>query len=147
VFYLLAIISLIKFNNMLQGFKEFIMRGNAIDLAVGVVIGAAFGAVVNSLVTDLITPLISAIIKQPDFSDLAITLNGSVIRYGNLLNAILAFVLMALAIYFLIVVPMNKLFSRFKKPDSPTHVECPECLSKVPIGAKRCASCAQLIAS
>jgi large conductance mechanosensitive channel len=139
--------NLIKLKNMFQGFREFVMRGNAIDLAVGVVIGAAFGSVVNSLVTDLITPLISAIIRQPDFSTLSITLNGSVITYGNLLNAILAFVLMAIAIYFFIVVPMNKLSSRFKKPESPTHIDCSECLSKVPIGAKRCASCAQPIAS
>ncbi|HMQ01470.1 MAG TPA: large conductance mechanosensitive channel protein MscL [Candidatus Doudnabacteria bacterium] len=132
---------------MLKGFREFIMRGNAIDLAVGVVIGAAFGAVVNSLVKDLITPLISAIAKLPDFSELAFTLNGSTITYGNLLNAAISFLLMAVAIYFFIVLPMNKLTSRFTKPPAPTSKDCSECLSKVPIAAKRCANCTQPLAS
>lgn len=132
---------------MLKGFREFIMRGNAIDLAVGVVIGAAFGAVVNSLVKDILTPLIAAIAQMPDFSELAITINGSAISYGNLLNAVISFLLMAAAIYFFVIVPMNKVFSRFKRPESPTEKQCEECLSKVPIAAKRCANCTQPLAS
>jgi large conductance mechanosensitive channel len=132
---------------MFKGFKEFIMRGNAIDLAVGVVIGASFGAVVNSLVKDLITPFISAIARVPDFAELSVTLNGSQISYGNLLNALISFLLMAIAIYFFIVVPMNKVASRFKKPERPTHKDCSECLSKVPLAATRCANCTQPLAS
>lgn len=132
---------------MLKGFREFIMRGNAIDLAVGVVIGAAFGAVVNSLVADIITPIISAIAKVPDFAQLSVTVNDSTIAYGNLLNAVIAFLLMAIAIYFFVIVPMNKLLDKFKKPEAPTHKECEECLSQVPIAARRCANCAQPIAS
>lgn len=97
---------------MLSGFKQFVMRGNVVDLAVGVVIGAAFGKVVESLVTDVITPIIAAIFKQPDFSQLAINLNGSEIMYGNFLNAIIAFLIVALAIYFLVVVPLNKMMER-----------------------------------
>lgn len=97
---------------MLNGFKEFIMRGNVVDLAVGVVIGAAFGDVVNSLVKDLLTPIIAAIFKQPDFSTMAITINGSQIMYGNFLNAIISFLIVALAIYFFVVMPLNKMMSK-----------------------------------
>jgi large conductance mechanosensitive channel len=97
---------------MLKGFRTFIMRGNVVDLAVGVVIGAAFSNVVTSLVTDIVTPLIGAILKQPDFSKLAVTINGSQIMYGKFLNAIFAFLLMALVIYFFVIVPLNKLFAR-----------------------------------
>lgn len=97
---------------MLSGFKTFIMRGNVVDLAVGVVIGAAFGDVVTSLVKDIITPIIAAIFRQPDFSRLAITVNGSQIMYGSFLNSIISFLIVAFAIYFFVVVPLNKLFKR-----------------------------------
>ena len=100
---------------MLSGFKTFIMRGNVVDLAVGVVIGAAFGDVVTSLVKDIITPIIAAIFKQPDFSTMAITVNGSSIMYGNFLNSAISFLLVALAIYFFVVVPINKLMIRAGK--------------------------------
>ena len=100
---------------MLQGFKTFIMRGNVVDLAVGVVIGAAFSGVVTSLVADVITPIIAAIFKQPDFSSIAITINGSAIMVGNFMNSLLSFVIVAAAIYYLVVLPLNKLMTRVGK--------------------------------
>lgn len=134
---------------MFKGFKTFILRGNVIDLAVGVVIGGAFGSVVNALVTDLLTPLIGAVAKVPDFSKLSFTLNGSVFMYGHLLNAVITFLLVATAVYFFIVVPINRLAARGKKEAAaaPTTKKCPECLSEVPLAAKRCAHCAQPLAS
>jgi large conductance mechanosensitive channel len=129
---------------MLKGFREFLFRGNVVDLAVAVMIGAAFGAVVTALVRDLITPLIAAIGGQPDFSSLKFTVNNSEFKYGDFLNAVVAFALMAATIYFVIVVPMNTIQRRFKKPEAPaapTTKECPECLSTIPIGARRCAHC------
>ncbi len=108
---------------MLQGFKSFLMRGNVIDLAVGVVIGAAFGGVVNSLVADVITPVIGAIAKTPDFSGLAFTLNGSKLMYGNFLNALISFGLVAAAIYFFVVIPMNKAMGLGKKNETDKPVE------------------------
>jgi large conductance mechanosensitive channel len=129
---------------MLKGFREFLFRGNVVDLAVAVMIGAAFGAVVTALVKDLITPLIAAIGGQPDFSSLKFTVNNSEFKYGDFLNAVVAFALMAATIYFVIVVPMNTIQRRFKKPEAaaaPTTKECPECLSTIPIGARRCAHC------
>jgi large conductance mechanosensitive channel len=129
---------------MLKGFREFLFRGNVVDLAVAVMIGAAFGAVVTALVKDLITPLIAAIGGQPDFSSLKFTVNNSEFKYGDFLNAVVAFALMAATIYFIIVVPMNTIQRRFKKPEAaaaPTTKECPECLSTIPIGARRCAHC------
>lgn len=100
---------------MLSGFKTFIMRGNVVDLAIGVVIGAAFGGVVTSLVTDVITPIIAAIFKQPDFSSIAITINGSAIMLGNFMNSLISFVIVAAAIYYLVVVPINKMMIRAGK--------------------------------
>ncbi len=97
---------------MLKGFRTFIMRGNVVDLAVGVVIGAAFTAVVNSLVKDIITPIIAAIFRQPNFATLAVTINGSRILYGNFLNNAIAFLLVALVIYYFVIIPLNKLFKR-----------------------------------
>ena len=97
---------------MLSGFKTFIMRGNVVDLAIGVVIGAAFSGVVNSLVKDVITPIIAAIFKQPDFSSIAVTVNGSAIMLGSFLNSLLSFVIVAAAIYYLVVLPLNKLMAR-----------------------------------
>ncbi|HUZ92887.1 MAG TPA: large conductance mechanosensitive channel protein MscL [Candidatus Paceibacterota bacterium] len=130
---------------MLKGFKEFILRGNVIDLAVGVMIGAAFNTLVQSLVKDLLTPLIAAIVKQPDFSTLTFTLNGSKFLYGDLLNAIISFFIVAITVYFFVVLPLNKLMERMqrgKEKPSPAAKQCPECLSTIPIAATRCAHCA-----
>lgn len=132
---------------MLQGFKEFIMRGNVVDLAVGVVIGAAFGTVVTSLVEHIITPMISALARLPDFAGLSIVINGSEIGYGAFLNALITFLLIAFAIYFFVVVPMNKLMTRFSKPLAPTTKSCEECFGEVPLEARRCKHCTQPIAS
>jgi large conductance mechanosensitive channel len=134
---------------MLKGFRDFLLRGNVVDLAVAVVIGAAFGAVVTALVKDLITPLITAIVGKPDFSGLSFTVNNSKFSYGDFVNAVVSFVLTGSAIYFLIVKPMNVIQARFKKPEAPaapTTKECPECLSTIPIAARRCAHCTAVIA-
>jgi large conductance mechanosensitive channel len=128
---------------MLTEFRQFLLRGNVVDLAVGVVIGAAFGAVVTSMVEDIITPIVAAIFGQPDFSDLTFTVNGSVFRYGSFLNSLIAFLTIATAVFWLVVLPMNRLISRFRSEppaDSPTR-PCPECLSDVPKEAHRCAFC------
>jgi large conductance mechanosensitive channel len=132
---------------MLKGFKQFVLRGNVVDLAVGVVIGAAFGTVVTALVKDLITPFISAIAKRPDFAGLAFTINGSKFMYGDFFNAVISFLLVAAAVYFFVVTPMNMLVSRMHKepPPDPATKKCPECLSEIPKEAKRCAFCSQLI--
>lgn len=135
-------------NKTLEGFKKFILRGNAIDLAVGVVIGASFGAVVNTLVKGLITPFIGAIAKVPDFSGLSFTLNGSQFLYGEFINALISFLLVASAIYFFVILPINTLTEKIRKnkgTEDPTTKKCPECLSEVPISAKRCSYCTQII--
>jgi large conductance mechanosensitive channel len=127
----------------MDGFKKFLLRGNMVDLAVAVVIGAAFGAVVAALVADLLTPLIAAIGGQHDFSSLTFKLHNSTFRYGAFLNALIAFVVIAAAVYFLVVLPVNRLMARYKKePDleEPTKT-CPECLSNIPMAATRCAFC------
>jgi len=126
---------------MIKGFRDFILRGNVVDLAVAVVIGAAFGAVVTAFVADIITPLIAAIFGQPDFSALKFTINGSTFLYGSFINAVVSFLLIAVAVYFVVVVPMNKLAERRAKGQDPTTKECPECLSEIPIGARRCPQC------
>ena len=129
---------------MLRGFKEFVLRGNVLDLAVAVVIGGAFGAVVNAMVKDLITPLIGAIVGEPDFSALVVTVNGAQFLIGDFLNAVVSFLLIALAVYFFIVTPVNALVARRRRgeaPPDPTTKKCPECLSEVPIAARRCAFC------
>jgi large conductance mechanosensitive channel len=133
---------------MLKGFRDFILRGNVVDLAVAVVIGTAFSAIVNSLVKDLITPLISAIVHKPDFSALVLDINGGKITYGNFLNALISFLLVASAVYFFVVLPLNTLLARFKPvpPEPPAMKTCPECLSEIPAAAKRCSHCAQLVA-
>ncbi len=130
---------------MYKDFKQFLLRGNVVDLAVGVVIGAAFGTVVTALVADLITPLIAAIAKVPDFGGLAFTLNSSKFMYGHFINALISFILVAGAVFFLVVKPMNMLIARSRReaPADPTTKKCGECLSEVPISAKRCAYCAQ----
>lgn len=133
---------------MLKGFRDFILRGNVVDLAVAVVIGAAFSAIINSLVGDLINPLIAAIVHKPDFSALVLDINGGKIKYGNFLNALISFVIVAAAIYFFVVLPLNTLLARFKPVPAapPTMKTCPECLSDIPASAKRCSHCAQLVA-
>ncbi len=128
---------------MIQGFKQFIMRGNVIDLAVAVVIGAAFGALVTSMVEDLLTPLIAAIFGEPDFSDLRFTINGSEFMYGNFLNAVFSFATIAVAIYFFVVAPLNRL----KGPAEVTTRECPECTSEIPLAARRCPQCTAQVPS
>jgi large conductance mechanosensitive channel len=129
---------------MLKGFKQFILRGNVMDLAVAVVIGGAFGAVVTALVKDLLTPLIAAMGGQPDFSAIAFTVGGSKFLIGDFVNAIISFLLIAAAVYVFVVAPMNQLMARLRRgeptPD-PTTKKCPECLSDVPIAARRCAFC------
>lgn len=121
------------------------LRGNVVDLAVGVVMGAAFGTVVSALVKDLLTPLVAAIFKRPDFSGLSFAINGSKFMYGDLLNAVIAFLLVAISVYFFVVLPMNALMSKINKPAAPGDKKCPECLSNIPIGAKRCAFCGQIV--
>jgi large conductance mechanosensitive channel len=126
---------------MWRGFREFIVRGNVIDLAVAVVIGAAFGAVITAFVKDLITPLIAAFIGKPDFSALGLTINGSRLLVGDFLNAVISFVMVAAAIYVFVVTPVNALNARRKRGEDPTTKKCPECLSEVPVAARRCAFC------
>jgi large conductance mechanosensitive channel len=124
---------------MIKGFKDFLMRGNVVDFAVAVVIGAAFGALVTALVKDLITPIIAAIIGKPNFSGLDFTINGSKFLYGDFLNALIAFVSIAAAVYFFVVVPVNAITARRKGEASERP--CPECLTEIPVKAKRCPAC------
>jgi large conductance mechanosensitive channel len=134
---------------MLKGFRQFLLRGNVIDLAVAVVIGGAFGAVVAALVKDLLTPLIAALVGKPDFSALTFEVNGSKFLYGDFINAVISFVLIAAAVYFFVVVPVNALTARMHRgeaPPDPTTKKCPECLSEVPIAARRCAFCTSPLA-
>ena len=126
---------------MVKGFKDFILRGNVVDLAVAVVIGAAFGAVITSFVGSILTPLIAAIFGQPDFSALTFTINKSQFLYGSFFNAVISFLFVAAAIYFVVVVPLNKLAERRAKGADPTTKTCPECLSEIPHGAHKCAFC------
>jgi large conductance mechanosensitive channel len=130
---------------MLKGFRDFILRGNVVDLAVAVVIGAAFGAIVTAMVSDLITPLIAAIGHQPSFKELSVTVHGGKILYGDFLDHLISFVLIAATVYFFVVVPVGKLLAKFKPvpPAPPAMKTCPECLSDIPAAAKRCAHCAQ----
>jgi large conductance mechanosensitive channel len=130
---------------MLKGFRDFILRGNVTDLAVAVVIGAAFTAIVNALVTDIVSPLIAAIVHKPDFSALILDINGGKIKYGDFMNAIISFLLIAAVVYFVFVLPINALMKKFRPAEAapPVTRPCPECLSDIPIGAKRCSHCAQ----
>ena len=132
---------------MLKGFRDFILRGNVVDLAVAVVIGAAFTSIVNSMVGDVINPLIAAIVKKPDFSFIVLHLHGGVIKYGNFLNAMISFLIVAATIYFGVVMPVSRLLKKFDKPTvtATTTKPCPECLSEIPIAARRCAHCTQPI--
>ncbi len=128
---------------MLKEFKQFLLRGNAVDLAVGVVIGAAFGAVVSAIVSDLLTPFIAAIVKEPDFGGLAFTLNGSRFMYGHFINAVISFVLVSFAVFFFIMKPRTLLGG---KPHTAPTKKCPECLSEIPRKATRCLYCTQPVA-
>jgi large conductance mechanosensitive channel len=132
----------------MKGFKQFLLRGNVLDLAVGVVIGVAFGAVVTSFVKNLLTPLIAALVGKPDFSAYSFEINGSKLLYGEFVNTVISFLLVATAVYFFLVLPMNKLVERSRKsavPADPTTKKCPECLSEIPIEARRCAHCTTAI--
>jgi large conductance mechanosensitive channel len=129
-------------------FKQFLLRGNVIDLAVAFVIGAAFAAVVEAAVADLLTPLVAAIFGQPDFNALTFTINGSTFRYGHFLNVLLGFITVALVVFFFVVKPINRLMemaNRRESPD-PTTRKCPQCLSEIPIDATRCAFCTSEVA-
>jgi len=135
---------------MLKGFREFVLRGNVVDLAVGVVIGAAFGAVVTSFTKDLLTPAIAAIVGKPDFSGIAMTVNGSKLMVGSFLNALISFLLVAAAVYFFVVVPMNALMKRFAPAPpapAPSTKKCGECATEIPIDARRCPNCTSQLSS
>jgi len=128
----------------MSGFKQFLLRGNVVDLAVGVVIGAAFGTVVTAFVKDLLTPLIAALVKAPDFSALTFTVNGSKFLYGDFVNALISFLIIAAAVYYFVVLPINALIARTRKnpaPADPTTKICPECCNEVSIKARRCGFC------
>jgi large conductance mechanosensitive channel len=129
----------------MKDFREFLLRGNLVDMAVGIVIGIAFAAVVTALVADLVTPLIAAIGGQPDFSSLTFTINKSHFLYGAFINALVTFVVIAAVVYYLVVKPVNALMTRRKTepPVGATTRECPHCLSQIPVGARRCAFCTQ----
>ena len=132
----------------MKDFKQFLLRGNVVDLAVGIVIGVAFGALVTALVADLVTPIIAAIIGKPDFSNLAFTIHKSTFKYGDFINALIAFVSIAAAVFFFVVKPVNTLMARRKTelPPDPLTRECPQCLSSIPAGARRCAFCTAEVA-
>ena len=128
----------------MKGFKQFMLRGNVVELAVAVVMGGAFGAVVTALAKDLLTPLIAAVVGAPDFSAIAVTVNGSKLMVGDFVNAVIAFVMVSAAVYFFIVLPVNALIARMRRgevPPDPTTKKCPECMSEVAIAARRCAFC------
>ncbi|HEY7196835.1 MAG TPA: large conductance mechanosensitive channel protein MscL [Gaiellaceae bacterium] len=129
----------------MKDFKEFLLRGNLVDIAVGFVIGAAFAAVVTALVADLITPLIAAIGGKQDFSNLTFTINNSRFFYGSFLNALITFFVIALVVFFLVVKPVNSLMARRRTetPVDETVRQCPHCLSEIPVAASRCAFCTQ----
>ena len=134
-----------------SGFKAFLLRGNVVDLAVGVVIGGAFGAIVTAFTKDLLTPLIAALVGKPDFSAIQFEINGSKFPVGDFINALVSFLLSAGAVYYFVVLPVNALMARMKKeepapPAPPATKQCPECLSDVAIAAKRCAFCTSQIA-
>ncbi|HZV48785.1 MAG TPA: large conductance mechanosensitive channel protein MscL [Candidatus Dormibacteraeota bacterium] len=127
----------------MSGFRAFLLRGNVVDLAVGIVVGAAFGTLVQAFVRDLLTPLIAAVGGRPDFSALSFTLNRSVFRYGDFVDAVIAFVIVAAVLYYLVVLPYTALRARFEPPPRPAEPtrRCPECLSEIPAAARRCAFC------
>jgi large conductance mechanosensitive channel len=134
---------------MLKGFRDFILRGNVMDLAVAFIMGAAFNAIVTSLVKDVLTQLIAAVVGKQDFSAVVVKVNGTPVMIGNFLNATISFLIVAFVVYFFMVLPLNSLMARFKGPAPevpPATKACPECLSDIPLAAKRCSHCAQLVA-
>ena len=131
---------------MIKGFRDFILRGNVIDLAVAVIIGAAFSAITKSLVEDVITPLIAAVVGKPDFSALVFNLGTTPIKYGSFITACINFLIIAFVIYFFLVLPVQKLLARFNGPAAVETKPCPECLSDIPLAAHRCKFCAQPVA-
>ena len=134
---------------MLKGFRDFIMRGNVMDLAVAVIIGGAFGKIVSSLVADIVNPLIGATVGKPNFSYIVLHVGSGTITIGNFINTVIEFLMVAAVIYFVFVLPMNHLMARMKKPEAPaapTTKTCQECLSEIPLAARRCAHCAQPVA-
>jgi len=134
---------------MLKGFQNFILRGNVVDLAVGVVIGAAFGTVVDKLVKDLVTPFIAAVVHKPDFSSLGFSIGETKFPVGDFLNAVTSFIIIAAVVYFLVVLPVNALLARVKRGDAvpaPSTKKCPDCLSEIPIPARKCAFCTSVVA-
>jgi large conductance mechanosensitive channel len=134
---------------MFKGFREFVLRGNVVDMAVGVVIGAAFGTIVTAFVKDLLTPLIAALVGKPDFSGYVFEVNGSKFLYGDFVNAVISFLLIAAAVYYFVVLPVNALMARIHKNEpaaAPDKKQCPECLSDIPVGARKCAYCTSAIA-
>jgi large conductance mechanosensitive channel len=135
---------------MLKGFRDFILRGNVVDLAVAVIIGAAFNAVVTSFTKDVLGQIIAAFVGKPDFNNVVFKLNGTDIRIGTFLTATVQFLIVAFVVYFFVVLPLNTLLAKLKRPDAPPPAPetkiCQECLTAIPIAAKRCASCTQLVA-
>lgn len=134
---------------MLKGFRNFILRGNVVDLAVAVIMGAAFNAIVSSLVGDVLNPLIASTVGKPDFSTVVLHLGSGQIKIGNFLNAAVSFLIVAITVYFAIILPLNALLARVKKCEpvaEPSTKSCPECLSDIPLAARRCAHCAQPVA-
>jgi large conductance mechanosensitive channel len=136
------------FMQLLNEFKQFILRGNIVDIAVGLIMALALFALVEALIADLITPIIAAIVGEPDFSALDFTINDSTFRYGDFINAVITFVSVAAAVFFFIVVPMNALIARARSepPVDPTTKKCTECLCEIPIDARRCAFCTSEVA-
>jgi large conductance mechanosensitive channel len=132
---------------MVKEFKAFLLRGNVVDLAVAVVIGAAFGTVVNKFVADMVTPLIAAVVGKPDFSGIAFTINSSRFAIGDFINSVVSFVLIAAVIFFLVIRPMQRLMPKPSVEEEPKTRECGECLSSIPVAARRCAYCQQLQAA
>jgi large conductance mechanosensitive channel len=129
---------------MLKGFRDFVLRGNVLDLAVGVVIGAAFGAVVTSFTKDVLMQAISAVVGKPNFDDVVLSVNHTPLFVGKFLSALISFLLIAAAVYFAVVLPTNMLMARMKKPEAaaePTTKACPECTLDIPLVAKRCPNC------
>jgi large conductance mechanosensitive channel len=130
-------------------FKQFLLRGNVVDLAVALIMALAFFAVVSAFIADLVTPLIAAIFGSPDFSDLTFTVNNSIFRYGDFINVVIAFILIAAVLFFFVVRPVNALIARSRKepPADPTTRKCPECLSEIPLEARRCKFCGSEVSS
>lgn len=131
---------------MLKGFRDFILRGNVVDLAVAVIVGTAFGKIITAFTNNIVSPLIGAIAGKPDFSYLFLTLHGGKIGYGSFLTALIDFLIQALVVYFLLVLPVNYLMARIKGPEAVTSRTCAECLSEIPLSARRCKFCAQPVA-